>query len=154
MTAWFALTIILAVPAWLAAWTRAPSKVRSLAVVSFLLASPLAGVAIFSALGSPVPLTRFSAPAVGDYDVVGVKMVPGEGIWLLLDDGPIPTYYALPWDAKKASDIQNGINIGEGKVRLRFRDGVASPEAIHPDPQPPAPEKQNTGQGFSYERGD
>lgn len=151
MTAWLILTFILAAPAWLAIWSRKPTRYRSLAVAAFLIASPLSGAAIFSALGWPVPLMRFYAPPAGEYNVLGVKLVPDVAIYLLLD-GPAPRLWVLPWDAKQASKLQGEMNKGEGKLKMRFGGDDESEMVFHAEPQAPAEPKPAEAPGIVYER--
>lgn len=109
VTVWLVLTVLLGVVTTLAIWSRGYSRARSLSVVAFLVASPLAAVALGVALGRPVPLIENITIFEGKYQIIGVKMEPKVAIYLYVDGGGEPRSYALPWDDRKAEAIQNAL---------------------------------------------
>lgn len=114
ITAALMITLLLAIMATIAIWSRrGPARARGLAVVAFVLASPIAAGALGMSLGWPVPLySGLTAPA-GEWVVLGVKMVVGKGIYVLIDDGDIPRYYSLPWSNEMADKLQDMLDKGE-----------------------------------------
>lgn len=102
-TAWLFLSATLCALAWMAG--------RKLAAVLLPFCVIVAAFCIFLPLGKPIP---FSPPA-GDYTVVGAKMVPNVGIWLLLDDGKSePRYFRLPWSTAQGDALQKAMDGAQG----------------------------------------
>lgn len=92
---WLGLAVLLCTFAWYAK--------RRVIGLSLPIAVALAALAVYLPTGTP----RFTAPPAGDYTVVGAKMVPNVGIWLLLDDGKgDPQYYRLPYSNEAANKLQ------------------------------------------------
>lgn len=154
MSIWLALTIALAVCAWLAAWSRYPSRSRWLAVVAFIVASPVSGAALFAVLGWPVPLYPYVSAPAGEPAVLGVKMVPDVAIYVMLD-GPEPRLYELPWNAEQASRLQRMLEGGQGGGDIRMRrQGAFARGEFYLDGAPPQmlPEKPPEPPRMIYER--
>ncbi|TJW14373.1 MAG: hypothetical protein E5W82_10370 [Mesorhizobium sp.] len=107
------ITVILGIAASLAIWARGLSRARGLAVLAFLLASPVAGV---SSLGWPVPLVDGLTLAAGDHQILAAKMLINDGIYIFVDRGDQqPRYYKLPWNPKTADKLQQALDEkGEG----------------------------------------
>lgn len=103
---WLALAIILCIAAYFA-------KRR---VVAFLLpvAVCIAAYAVYLPTGSP----RLTAPPAAEYTVLGAKIVPNVGIWVLLDDGKgEPTYFRLPWSTAQGNALQQALDASQGTGR-------------------------------------
>lgn len=140
ITAALIITFVLGVLATLAIWSRrGPARTRGLAVVAFVLGSPLAAASLGMSLGWPIPLySGLTAPA-GEWVVLGVKMVIGKGIFVLIDDGDVPRYYSLPWSNKMADKLQDMLDKGE-KPMVTIPPFELSwdrhPPSFQPMPQP------------------
>lgn len=121
VTAWLVITFVLGLLATLAIWARGFSRSRGLAVGAFLLASPAAAAALGVTLGWPVPYVQGVTVPEGKHSILGVKMLLGQGIYILLDIGDgEPRYYKLPWSNKSAEELQGAQEEGgeEGEVGL------------------------------------
>jgi hypothetical protein len=101
---WLGLALLLCAFAW---WANRPLS------ASFLpLGVIIVGFCLWSVSGTP----RLTHPPAGHYSVLGVKLVPDVGIWVLLDGGSgDPVYYRLPWSTKAGNEIQDALNQGNGK---------------------------------------
>lgn len=158
ITAWLAITGLLGCLAVIAIWARRVTKARGLSVLAFLLASPVAAVALGAALGHPVPLINGINAPVGHYGVLGAKMIVGQGIYVLIDMGGIPHYYWLPWDKDKAGKLQDAINRAgkDGGIMMDippFEWSWDQHQSFQPLPQPKMlPDKPKPEEPMHYER--
>lgn len=101
---WLGLSILLCLFAWAAN--------RRFLLFFLPFGAVIAAASLWPITGMP----RFTSPPAGRYAVLGVKIVPEVGIWVLLDDGiGEPVYYRLPWSAKSGNDLQDALNEGKGK---------------------------------------
>lgn len=113
VTAWLLITLALGGLATIAIWARGISRARGLAVLAFLLASPVAAAALAMALGWPIPLIEGITVAEGKHPVLGAKMIPDVGIYVLLDIGDgAPRYFSLPWSPPAADKLQQAMDEG------------------------------------------
>ena len=155
MTYWLVLTLALSLVAWLAIWSRVPSKARWLTVLAVFLISPISGFVLFQSLGRPLPIImHISSPPDGEYKVIGAKIIPGEALYVLLDFGAVPVFYTLPWDPNQASSLQKAMNEGDGTAVAEFKYSQTEDGAdvvFFPPPQPPLPEKEVSESGITYE---
>ncbi|WP_192248420.1 hypothetical protein [Mesorhizobium caraganae] len=100
---WLGISILMCIFAWFAA--------RWLAL-ALPLAVAAAALAIYIPTGSP----RFTTPPPGKYTVLGAKIVPDVGIWVLLDDGASePRYYRLQYSTSQANELQGAQDAGQGQ---------------------------------------
>lgn len=114
ISAWAVVTLIIAWMATLAIWSRTPKKARGLSVASFIVASPIAAVAIGAALGNPIPLVNGITSPAGEWTVLGVKMIVNRGIYVLIDNSDAePRYFVLPWSNEMADKLQDMLDKGE-----------------------------------------
>jgi len=98
-TAWLFLSAAMCVLAWMAG--------RKLAAILLPLCVVVAAFCIFLPLGKPIPF----GPAQGRYTVLGAKIVPNMGIWVLLDDGKSePRYYRLKYTNEAANQLQQALD--------------------------------------------
>lgn len=148
LTAWLILVGLLGLSASLAIWARGASRARGLAVLAFVLATPVSGAALASALGWAIPYWPGITVPAGKHAIVGVKMVEGEAIYILLDiAGGEPRYYRLPWSIETAQKLQGAMEgAGEdGEVGVRTPPFDPSLDELEPlfyaHPQPALPEK-------------
>jgi len=128
-----------------AIWSRRETKVRWLSVAGFIMAAPVIVVALSFTLGWPVPLIAGLNAPPGDWQVLGSKMIAGDGIYLLLDSGDTPRHYKLPWDKKMSDKLQellDGQQNGEkGDLRMKmppfeFSWSRKNPPEFYAMPQP------------------
>lgn len=109
LSSWAALALVVGILAVVAIWARRSTKARGLAVAGFLASIPLTGGTLIYSLGWPAPYANWSFVQIkgGDFTVLGVKLVVGEGIYALLDTGSTPRYFVMPWDKEMASKLQD-----------------------------------------------
>src|SRR5256885_2328777 len=101
---WLLLALTMSAFAWLAG--------KRWVALSLPLAVALAALAIYVPLGMPIP----HSPKPGKYTVLGAKIVPDVGIWVLLDDGVgEPRYYRLPYSNSQANELQGAQDAGQGQ---------------------------------------
>lgn len=118
---WALLTALVGLMASVAIWTRVKTKLRGWSVIGFFVASPVIAAGLATVLGWPLPrVLAFSVPG-GDYAVLGTKMIVGEGIYVLLDEGGIPRYYSFPWDKAMSDKIQELLDSEDGKEGMRMK---------------------------------
>ncbi|HKY87625.1 MAG TPA: hypothetical protein VJL90_12755 [Pseudorhodoplanes sp.] len=148
VTSWLILTGILGLSASLAIWARGASRARGLAVLAFVLATPISGAALATALGWAIPYWPGITVPEGEHPLLGVKMVEGEAIYILLDIGDgEPRYYRLPWSIETAQKLQSAQEgAGEdGEVGLKVPPFDPSLDELGPmfyaDPQEAMPPK-------------
>ncbi|AZO29332.1 hypothetical protein [Mesorhizobium sp. M1B.F.Ca.ET.045.04.1.1] len=116
VTVWLVITVILGLVATFAIWARGFSRARGLAVLAFLLASPIAAASLGFSLGWPVPLVDGLTLSAGEHAILGAKITIGDGIYVLIDRGEEqPRYFKIPWDPKMADKLQQALDEkGEG----------------------------------------
>lgn len=128
-----------------AIWSRRETSVRGAAVAGLLVAAPVVVASLSLSLGWPVPLIAGLNAPPGDWQVIGSKMVVGEGIYVLLDTGDVPRHYRLPWDKNMSDKLQgllDGQQNGErGDLRLKmppfeFSWSKKKPPEFYALPQP------------------
>lgn len=138
------LVLIFAVITSIAVWSRKPTRARTVAVVALLASIPTTAAALAYSLGWPMPLV-FKVGDPEDLTILGSKIVVGDGIYVLVDDGSVPRYYKLPWDkqlAEKLQDLQESQREGEtGEPRLKLDPFAFSwekrkPPQVYAPPQP------------------
>lgn len=155
MIGWLALSLVLGAVAYLAAWSRLPTRARGWTIWAFAAALPLSGVLMLSNRGWPVELVPYLVTIPeGEHTLLGVKLIPEVSIGVWLDINGVPRAFALPWNAEQASKLQRLMESGEGGVQARRKKGRAEYEAeleFHAEPQPAAPEKQPETPGFQYQ---
>lgn len=155
---YFLAVFAVALPVIAAVWSRRETWVRLASVLFFLGMIPALAIggATVLGLGKPVSLEFFAEDR--DYQVLGSKMIIGEGIYLYLDTPGQPRTYALPWDQKLADQLQDAINKG-GPVVVKglfdgtpFDDGlppvfwaVPQQKALPPKAEPPRPPRYERG---------
>jgi hypothetical protein len=118
---WLALTCAMGAMATITIWSRVQTKLRGLSVLGFLLVVPISAPGFAYVLGWPVPrFAAFGNPG-GDYAILGTKMIAGEAIYVLLDTGDVPRYFAFPWDKKMSDKIQELLDSEGGKEGMRMK---------------------------------
>jgi hypothetical protein len=149
------LSLVLGIVAYLAAWSRLPTRARGWTIWAFAAALPLSGGLILSERGWPVELVPYLVTIPeGEHALLGVKIVPEVSIGVWLDIDGTPRAFALPWNAEQASKLQRMMEQGEGGIQARKKKGKAEYEAeleFHAEPQPAAPEKQPEEPGLRYQ---
>lgn len=158
MTAWLAFCLSCCVLVSFAVWSRKPTKARGLSVAALLVIVPVSGALMLMQRGWSVPLFPYLVDLPdGKLDVVGVHLIPERAIYLTLLIGGEPRLYVLPWNAQGASQIQRGMEGGQGngKLKVKKRTGKTNDEEfpleLHGEPQASLPEKQPE-QSYQYER--
>lgn len=156
VTSWLALTVILGVLALIAIWARGYSRARGLAVLGFLLASPVTASALGYSLGWPIPYVQGVTIPEGKHPILGMKLIIGEGIYLLLDIGDgQPRYYSLPWSASDAEKLQDGMDeeADVGVISKPFEWSWERRTQFYADPQPKVlPDKPQPERAPVYEQ--
>lgn len=155
VTAWAVLTLICAVLAILAVWARRPTGARPLSVLCLVVSLPITALAVSAPMGWAVPMMPLTAPG-GEYRVAGLKMVLGEGIYVLLDIGPgEPRHYRLPWDQEQAKKLQEMLDDpanGGVKLKIPYEKSWEKNPTFHPLPQPQLlPDKPPQEPAIEYE---
>lgn len=144
MIAWLLITFAMGAVASFAIWSRRGTKARGLAVAAFLVCSPLAGGALATSLGWPIPYVPGVTISDGEHDVLGFKLVEGVAIYVLFD-GETPRYYRMPWSQQSAQQLQAAAEGEDGiKAKVPPFDYTLDerPPLFWPRPQPKLPEKQ------------
>lgn len=155
MTWWYCLTLLLGLFAYLAAWSRVPSKARGLTVLCFLISAPLSGAILIVNAGWAVPLVPYLTDLPeGETTVEGVRLEPEVAIYVMLDANGSPRLYRLPWDAQTASKLQRMMERGEGQIMARKKGRSEDndvPLEFHERPQPSYPDKQPEARGLDLQ---
>jgi hypothetical protein len=155
MIGWLALSMVLGIVAYLAAWSRLPTRARGWTIWAFAAALPLSGGLILSERGWPVELVPYLVTIPdGDHNLLGVKMIPEVSISVWLDINGTPRAFDLPWSSEQASKLQRMMEGGEGDLKARKKKGRTDedfPMEFHAQPQPAAPEKQPEDPGFQFQ---
>lgn len=99
-TVWLGFALLLALFAWFnRAWLLLPAIAAAL-VLSF----------------APLSRPAFWQPAQGKYVVVGARIVPDRGIWILIADGADePRYFKLPYSKREAEQLQMLMDLTGGE---------------------------------------
>jgi len=118
---WLIITLILALFVTVTVWSRSRSTWRLPSVAGLFIAAPIALGSVIHVLGWPLPRSLALTMPGGDYAVLGTKMIVGEGIYVLLDEGGVPRYYAFPWDKKMSDKIQELLDSEGGKEGMRMK---------------------------------
>lgn len=140
ISAWVALTIVLGLAAWIAVWSRRPTRLRLVAILAFLAGSPVAFFSLALCLGWPVPLVGGITGPAGEFTVLGQKLVANQAIYILIDTGNAPRYYVLPWDQEQAKKLQDAAD-KQAEMRVTVPPMELSwerrkPLSFHEIPQP------------------
>jgi len=106
-TSFLAITILLAVMAWIVIWTRTATLARTASVIVLIASVPISAGSMAYSLGYPMPIFKSLFVPAGDWKILGSKMVIDEGIFILLDTGGTPRHFVLPWDAETANKLQD-----------------------------------------------
>lgn len=114
ISTWVVLTLILALAAWVAIWSRRPVRARIMGVLALLAGSPVAFFSLALCLGWPMPLIAGVTGPDGKFVVLGHKLIANEAIYVLIDVGDVPRHYVLPWDQGSAKKLQDAQDKGEG----------------------------------------
>jgi hypothetical protein len=140
---WLILTIVIALFVTATVWSRSRSTWRLPSVAGLFLASPMVFAGLVYVLGWPLPKALAITLPSGDYAILGTKMVVGEGIYVLLDEGGIPRYYAFPWDKAMSDKMQELLDSEGGKEGMRmklppfeFSWEMRKPPEVYALPQP------------------
>ena len=138
---WVLLTLVTTYFAWVAIWSRRPSKARWLAVLSIFLAAPLTAGSLFYSLGWAIPYVQAVTIPEGKHSILGAKIIKDEAIYVLIDIGDgAPRYYRIPWDPKEASDLQEKLDdqdsAGTGVIVPPFEFSFEQRRQYYSLPQP------------------
>lgn len=162
MTATFYLMAALSLwAAYILIWGRVSRMGRVAALVISVVAMPGAFLLDTMALSRPKPVSlEFVLRSVPEADVLGSKLIEGEGIylWLALPDVPEPRYYVMPWDQDKAEMLQKTLEEaaatnGTVKMRLPFERSLDTREPkFYLPPQPKRPDKTTPPPPVLYEQ--
>jgi hypothetical protein len=100
LTTWLLLAVLLCAYAWFRrAWLLLPTLLAALAL-SF----------------APLSHPAFWQPPAAKYTVYGARIVPNQGIWILLaDGGNEPVYYRLPYSKQQAEQLQMLMDVTGGE---------------------------------------
>lgn len=86
-------------------WSRRNTWLRAAAIPLAILASAGSAVAVASTLGFAVPLIGGVTAPAGELSVLGAKLVPNDGIYVMLET-PMPRLYWTPWNREMAEKLQ------------------------------------------------
>ena len=108
---------------------------------------PIVAVAALALAAAPLSHPAFWQPPTGQYTLVGAKIVPQVGIWVLLDSGKDePAYYKLPYSNKKANALQKAMDKAHaqgGNVGMRVGgEGAVGFDSQAPQDDAPKQEQQ------------
>ena len=157
--------ILVSLLASVAIWAPRRIWVRCWAVVLSAVAFVGGYAALTDMLSRPKPMSlAWAESQVQAADVLGSTFIEGEAIyvWLRLPGSMEPRSYKLPWDQRRAQELQDAMNeagqLGTGvEMRQPFDDYPQDKEPMfYALPQTPTPEKNFfSGQGpVIYERPD
>ncbi len=128
-------------------WSRNKTRVRMLGLVIFIAMLPLLAGSGFMALGHPAPwVSEITVPA-GSHDVIAVKLIQDEAIylWLSIAGEAAPRSYVLPWWAGEAQRLDRLLGKRNQKGQRFMVDVPPQPfndtRTYHPKPQPRMPDK-------------
>jgi len=152
-TSWVILTLVIGLCAWIAIWSRRPTKARWFAVFAFLVGSPISAGALAWSLGWAVPMVDYVTLMPGKHNILAAKIIKDDGIYLFLDsgEGP-PRYYRIPYDPKTASELQEKLDDkesgGTGVLVPPYENSFEQRRQFYALPQPkalpdkPAPQEE------------
>lgn len=105
-------------------------------------------------LGNARPAAFEFLRAETEQRVLYAQAVREQGIYLLLADDPVPTYYRLPWDEKTARDLRQALEEAQKNqtpLMFRFEPSLDEREPkFYALPQPDQPEKPAPERSFEY----
>lgn len=113
----------------------------------------LGWVALTDFLSRPKPLFLERRPAlVREAEVIAGRIVEDEAIhlWLMPSGSREPRAYTLPWDRRRAEELQGALmHAGRDGRTIRFRLPGSEPDDLepmfHPEPPPQSPPKTVPG---------
>jgi hypothetical protein len=102
------LVSLIGAMAWIVVHSPVSSLYKTLAVLVLVLSVPAGAAAFIGALGHPLPTYPPVLVLEGRHNILGFKMVPFEGIYVLLDSegNQPPQYRKLPWNKEEANKLQ------------------------------------------------
>jgi hypothetical protein len=157
MLTWLALTLALALVTSLAIWSRHPTRARGLSVLAFIATGIATGPILIANRGWAVsPYPYVSELPTGEAQILGVKIVQDEAIYVMLDVDGEPRLFKLPWSNEAGSKLQrlmeaNAENGGKLTAK-RGQPGEDYPIEFHGEPQPAMPDKAPEAAAPTYER--
>ena len=157
---WIAVAVIalFALAAWVAIWSRADTRGRSMAVAIFLIGVPSVAAASIETLGWAKPFSfSWEIDTEREYHVLAARLVQDVGIWIWLDTGdPEPRSYRLAWSNETAQAIQEAMDgAPEGREgQFVLTKGESDGEMVaHPLPQRPEPPAKDAPEpGMVYQQ--
>jgi hypothetical protein len=154
---WLCFNLAAAMVTSAAIWSRFPTRARGLSVLAFLATAPLTGAILVANGGWAVsPYPYVSTLPTGEAQILGVKIVQDEAIYVMLDLDGEPRLFKLPWSNEAGSKLQrlmeaNAENGGKLTAK-RGQPGEDYPIEFHGEPQPATPDKQPEAAAPTYER--
>jgi hypothetical protein len=100
------LAVVLLVAALLVVWTRRRTWIRALAIPAALVAAVSSTGVLLESLGYAVPLINGLTVPSGEIEMLSVKLLVGEGIFVTADLPAGPRLYWMPWNKKMADSLQ------------------------------------------------
>jgi len=119
-------------------WSRKETRIRLAAVLIFAATIYGSYYASQYPLSWPAPISQGYDP--GQYKMLGVKMLAGQGIYMLIDNGvKAPRYFKFPWNKEMADKIQDMLDNPENQgiqMVLPFEwSWDQNPPQLHPVPR-------------------
>ncbi len=156
MLTWLFLTLALALVTSAAIWSRYPTRARGRCVLAFLGAGAVSWVALRANEGWATPPLPYLAEIPAETQILGVKIVQDEAIYLMLDVDGEPRLFRLPWSTQEASKLQRLMEAGEangGSLTAKRGDKPDDyPVEFWATPQESMPDKQPEAAAPTYQR--
>jgi len=105
-------------------------------------------------LGNARPVAFEAVKPAEPVRVLYTQAIQGKGIYLLLANDQVPTYFRLPWDENTAKELRQALQKAEENqtpLMFRFEPSLDDRESMfYAMPQPKLPEKEPPERGLEY----
>ena len=150
LIAFVAISAVAVTLGYLVIWSRRALAPRVAAVALSIGLIGVLGASLVDQLGRPKPLrVEWTKSTSDDVDVLGSRIVEGQGIylWLGFPGEAEPRAYVLPWSTKTANDLQKALEEaskdgGTARAQIPFeRSWEVREPKFYAMPQPKLPNK-------------
>lgn len=142
------MCFLLAGFAYLAIWSRRPTYLRTLSIITLPIGLVISILLATLPLGHPTKCIFGLTIPKGQYAVLGMKIIKDDKIFLFLDSGKEPLSCYIPYSNETASKLQETFNefgsgeiSGEGSIGDAFTESE-QPITVHEPPVEANPPKQ------------